>query len=345
MEGKEQFVKLLETMKFVTKDNEWYLLIYFDAESNTCRYKKVGNTKKATEENTMSYEDACGLYNIEIIENPPLPDQYFFTKIKEPNNNTKRTVSDKTLINYLKLHNGECIEVIDKLKEIVQTHEDYPTRKAAYTTLEKLQIDGYETLKKYTIKGKTKTTIKKERKKSNKSKLYNPPVGEFGFCCEEERMAIVFNHIKDIKNFDVFQREFTTRYPYEASLVSQSDMERLYKKYYEYATNGKLAEIQHQRRNRINSTLSQDIINILKKYGLRVTRADGRGTSKPLKKCRRKTQYDADRLSGYRIISIKRGIPIAGKKYELYEDDVKDFTEKLISGEIVLDEALAKERL
>ena len=230
MTGKEQFKKLTETMGFMTNNDEWYKLIYFDNASNTCRYKKVGKSNKATEENTMSYEAACRLYNIEIIEKPPLPDQYFFTKIQEPNNNTKRTVSDKKLINYLELHKDECIEVIDKLKEIAQTHEDYQTRKAAYDTLEKLKVEGYETLKKYTFKNKA--TIKKERKKpsAHKSKLYNPPVGEFRFCCEEEKMAIVFSHIKNVRNFDVFQREFTTRYPYEASLLSQSDMERLYKK-------------------------------------------------------------------------------------------------------------------
>lgn len=33
------------------------------------------------------------------------------------------------------------------------------------------------------------------------------------------------------------------------------------------------------------------------------------------------------------------------KQFELYEDDIKDFTEKLVSGEIILDEILEKERL
>ena len=271
------------------------------------------------------------------------PDKYFLSKVEEEQANVIGLIRDKKLIRYIIEQPDKSKEAIDKLKDFALNSKSPKIKRNALKTCSDLGLVDDEFLKEYQASFHKKKNKKKPS--SHKSKLYNPPVGEFGFCCEEERMAIVFNHIKDIKNFDVFQREFTTRYPYEASLVSQSDMERLYKKYYEYATNGKLAEIQHQRRNRINSTLSQDIINILKKYGLRVTRADGRGTSKPLKKCRRKKQYDADRLSGYRIISIKRGIPIAGKKYELYEDDVKDFTEKLISGEIVLDEALAKERL
>lgn len=271
------------------------------------------------------------------------PDKYFLSKVEEEHANVIGLIRDKKLIRYIIEQPDKSKEAIDKLKDFALNSKSPKIKRNALKTCRDLGLVDDEFLKEYQASFRKKKSKKKPS--SHKSKLYNPPVGEFGFCCEEERMAIVFNHIKDIKNFDVFQREFTTRYPYEASLVSQSDMERLYKKYYEYATNGKLAEIQHQRRNRINTTLSQDIINILKKYGLRVTRADGRGTSKPLKKCRRKKQYDADRLSGYRIISIKRGIPIAGKKFELYEDDVKDFTEKLISGEIVLDEALAKERL
>lgn len=271
------------------------------------------------------------------------PDKYFLSKVEEEHANVIGLIRDKKLIRYIIEQPDKSKEAIDKLKDFALNSKSPKIKRNALKTCRDLGLVDDEFLKEYQASFRKKKSKKKPS--SHKSKLYNPPVGEFGFCCEEERMAIVFNHIKDIKNFDVFQREFTTRYPYEASLVSQSDMERLYKKYYEYATNGKLAEIQHQRKNRINSTLPQDIINILRKYGLRVTRADGRGTSKPLKKCRRKKQYDADRLSGYRIISIKRGIPIAGKKYELYEDDVKDFTEKLISGEIVLDEALAKERL
>ena len=271
------------------------------------------------------------------------PDKYFLSKVEEEHANVIGLIRDKKLIRYIIGQPDESKEAINKLKDFALNSKSPKIKRNALKTCSDIGLVNDEFLKEYQASFRKKKSKKKPS--SHKSKLYNPPVGEFGFCCEEERMAIVFNHIKDIKNFDVFQREFTTRYPYEASLVSQSDMERLYKKYYEYATNGKLAEIQHQRRNRINTTLSQDIINILKKYGLRVTRADGRGTSKPLKKCRRKKQYDADRLSGYRIISIKRGIPIAGKKFELYEDDVKDFTEKLINGEIVLDEALAKERL
>ena len=271
------------------------------------------------------------------------PDKYFLAKVEEEHANVIGLIRDKRLIKYIIEQPDKSKEAINKLKDFALNSKSPKIKRNALKTCSDLGLVNDEFLKEYQASFRKKKSKKKPS--AHKSKLYNPPVGEFGFCCEEERMAIVFSHIKDIENFDVFQREFTTRYPYEASMVSQSDMERLYKKYYEYATNGKLAEIQHQRRNRINSNLPQDIINILRKYGLRVTRADGRGTSKPLKKCRRKKQYDADRLSGYRIISTKKGIPIAGKKFELYEDDVKDFTEKLISGKIVLDEVLAKERL
>lgn len=54
------------------------------------------------------------------------------------------------------------------------------------------------------------------------------------------------------------------------------------------------------------------------------------------KRCRRKKQYDRSRLSGYQIMK-KNGTIIAGKKFELYEADVKDFLSKLQSGEIVIE--------
>lgn len=149
MVGKEQFEKLSETMKFMTKDGEWYKLVYFEAQSNTCRYKKVEGHKSAKDENTISYEEACTLYSIEIIEKDPLPDEYFFIKIQEPDNNIKRTVSDKTLIRYVKEHTEECEAVIEKLKEIVRTHGELKVRKAAYASCVDIGIEGLEELQKY----------------------------------------------------------------------------------------------------------------------------------------------------------------------------------------------------
>ena len=192
------------------------------------------------------------------------PDKYFLSKVEEEHANVIGLIRDKKLIRYIIEQPDKSKEAIDKLKDFALNSKSPKIKRNALKTCRDIGLVDDEFLKEYQASFHKKKSKKKPS--SHKSKLYNPPVGEFGFCCEEERMAIVFNHIKDIKNFDVFQREFTTRYPYEASLVSQSDMERLYKKYYEYATNGKLAEIQHQRRNRINSTLSQDIINILKKW-------------------------------------------------------------------------------
>lgn len=158
MTGKEAFEKLQETMRFMIKDGEYYRLTYFDSENDICRYRKAGGSKSANSENTIDYEKACELHTIEIIENPPTPDQYFLTKIQEDdNNNMLRTVSDRTLISYMKSHLEECGMVIDKLKEIVQTHESYEIRKAAYSTLKTLNIDGHEALKPYTVKAKKST--------------------------------------------------------------------------------------------------------------------------------------------------------------------------------------------
>lgn len=276
------------------------------------------------------------------------PSQWFLARIDEEHANIICLLRDKRLINYLSERKDNWddydYQVVARIKEFAVGNKT-KIRKQAYKMCCDLKLVDEEFEKQY----KEVFAIKKQKRMppSHNSKVYNPKVGEFGFTCEDERIAIVFSHIKkkDRDNFDIFKRNFSTRYPYEARLLNNNKMKKLFNKYLAYIEIGKMAEIQKQRRDRIHSDLPKELIETLKNYGLRVTRADGRGTSKQVKKCRRKRQYDADRLSGYRVISIKKGIPIAGKRFELYEDDIKDFTEKLVSGEIILDEILEKERL
>lgn len=349
MSGKEQFQKIKRETPYISKDGKFYAIKFYDEKNDCCHYRVTDSHKGRKEENIPTYEDACKLYNIELEETIPTPDQYFIKKVDESSNiNVVRTVSDNVLINYIIGHKEECHEAIEKLKEIVRTHEDIKVRKAAYKTCLTIGVEGCEELEMYTEDPDSKSDVAKGKKKpsAHQSKLYNPPVGEFGFCCEEEKMAIVFSHInkKSGYDFESFQREFKTRYRYEASILNQAKMKKLFHKYYSYLMNGKIAKIQAERRRRITTDLPTDILNVLTSYGLRVVRADGRGTSHKVSKSRRKRQYDQDRLSGYRIISIKKGIPIAGKKYELYENDVRDFIDKLKNGEISLEQALEKER-
>jgi len=89
--------------------------------------------KGKDEKDIPTYEDACKLYNIELEETIPTPDQYFLKKVEEENNaNILRTVSDKTFIRYTKDHKEDCTESIEKLKTIAYTHKDKKVRKAAY---------------------------------------------------------------------------------------------------------------------------------------------------------------------------------------------------------------------
>jgi hypothetical protein len=167
----------------------------------------------------------------------------------------------------------------------------------------------------------------------NKSKYYNPTVGEFGFCCEAEKVAIIYNYIRQSKwgNYDLFEKNFTMHYPYEASLLTDEKMHELFEKYNDVDT---IQKIRKERMDRIHSELPKEVIEVLKTYRLRVVRADGRGTSHQVIKCRRKKSYDKGRLSGYQLMKLNCGTVIAGKKFELYESDVMDFISKLQSGEI-----------
>lgn len=71
-------------------------------------------------------------------------------KVTESSNtNLVRTVSDRTLISYMKYHKEDCSEVIDKLKEIVRTHKDVKVRKAAYETCITLELEGTNDLREY----------------------------------------------------------------------------------------------------------------------------------------------------------------------------------------------------
>lgn len=106
--------------------------------------------KGRNEKDIPTYEDACKLYNIELEETIPTPDQYFLKKVdEESNTNILRTVSDATFIRYTKDHKEDCTESIEKLKTIVCTHKDKKVRKAAYESCVEIGIDNVEELHKY----------------------------------------------------------------------------------------------------------------------------------------------------------------------------------------------------
>lgn len=267
-------------------------------------------------------------------ELPGSPTKHFIVNVKNSSYNTLHLVKNQKFIKYLELYKDKCPKTIDLLIELVKTNQKQKIRSSAYSILSALKIENIKDLQVYAWKNTPKTA----NKKTYKSSLYNPPVGEFGFCCEEEKMAILFSSIKEKNwdNYDTFKSTFATRYREDASIQTEDSLKALYDKYYQYAIDGKFKEIQMMRGRRINSTLPEELLKTLDRFDLRVTRADGRGTSKVVKKCRRKKQYNKDRLSGFRIIAKKNGKVFAGKKYELYEEDVKAFCDKLLNGEITL---------
>ncbi|MBS7377921.1 MAG: hypothetical protein KIG42_08020 [Paludibacteraceae bacterium] len=275
------------------------------------------------------------------------PCQYFIRVIDDPNTtNYIAIIRSKELLNYLMENKEKCKDGINKLQEILTTHKKQKVREAAYKVLIAIDEEKYNCLRPY-IYSRNPDKKNSPKIKSYKSKIYNAPVGDFGFCCEEEKMAILFSHIKEKNwdNFKIFKNTFSSRYRYDASLLDDEKMKKLYKKYYDYAVNGKIKTLQKERKARISSSLPKELNDTLYLYNLRYSRADGRGTSKVVTKCRRKKQYDKDRLSGFRILSKYNGKVIAGKNFELYENDVKDFCDKLLNGEIKLPKEELKDNL
>ena len=150
MSGKEQFQKIKKQTPYISKDGKFYAIKFYDEKNDCCHYMVTDSHKGKSENKIPTYEDACKLYNIELEETIPTPDQYFLKKVdEESNTNILRTVSDATFIRYTKDHKEDCTESIEKLKAIVCTHKDKKVRKAAYETCVEIGVDGIEGLQKY----------------------------------------------------------------------------------------------------------------------------------------------------------------------------------------------------
>lgn len=150
MSGKEQFQKIKKEMPYISKDGKFYTIKFYDEKNDCCHYMVTNLHKGKNEVDIPTYEDACKLYNIELEETIPTPDQYFLKKVdEESNTNILRTVSDTTFIRYTKDHKEDCAESIEKLKTIVCTHKDKRVRKAAYKSCVEIGVDDIEELQKY----------------------------------------------------------------------------------------------------------------------------------------------------------------------------------------------------
>jgi hypothetical protein len=150
MSGKEQFQKIKKETPYISKDGKFYAIKFYDEKNDCCHYRVTDSHKGRNEKDIPTYEDAYKLYNIELEETIPTPDQYFLKKVdEESNTNILRTVSDATFIRYTKDHKEDCTESIEKLKTIVCTHKDKKVRKAAYESCVEIGIDNVEELHKY----------------------------------------------------------------------------------------------------------------------------------------------------------------------------------------------------
>ena len=319
----------------IVKDGKYYKILYADFDINRMVIKE--DNKAINPSRTTAYDDLAKGWIIEINNKVVTPDEYFLQNCENGDPSVK-AITDRRLISYINTNKENpnfCKMVVDKLIELALTHSKDNIKKAAYKTCKEIGVvdekfeDSYK-------KSYAKPKAERQKKISaHKSKYYNPSVGEFGFCCEAEKVAIIYGYVGKKKwgDYGIFVKNFASHFPYEASLLSEEQMNELFEKYkYESI----IQKIRSQRMSRLHSELPDEVIKILKSYGLRVVRADGRGTKHQVKKCRRKKQYDRSRLSGYQIMK-KNGTIIAGKKFELYEADVKDFLSKLQSGEIVIE--------
>ncbi|MBO5007390.1 MAG: hypothetical protein J6D26_00975 [Clostridia bacterium] len=133
----EKFKKIKSEIPYMQKDGEKYTLIFYDENTNTCKFKHKPLKQKVNKKIAMlpTYEDVCKKYNVEIEEHPLTPAQYFMWKIHEENNpHILFTVSNPIFVSYMRQHKEEYPDVINKLIEIIKTHPDEAVRKAASKT-------------------------------------------------------------------------------------------------------------------------------------------------------------------------------------------------------------------
>lgn len=168
MSGKEKFEKIKKEAPHISKDGKIYAIKFYDEKNNCCYYRVTNSHKGKNEEDIPAYEDVCKLYNIELEETIPTPDQYFLTKVDdESNTNMLHAVSNRAFISYTKDHKEDCAEAIEKLKNIVCTHEDDNVREAAYKSLVKIGVDGVEGLQKYINNQEDTDTDKTAQEETN----------------------------------------------------------------------------------------------------------------------------------------------------------------------------------
>lgn len=144
MGTKADLRRVKKDMKYIIKGDTWYKLVYADVANKHCIAKKVEYSNNASDKNANRYEDVKNIWDIELREEAITPDQYFFMQLNKPGVDLKyirRAVSNRTLINYVVENRDKCTDVIDKLKEIMQTHDDYDVRLSAYQTCKKTGIE------------------------------------------------------------------------------------------------------------------------------------------------------------------------------------------------------------
>ena len=180
MNYKEGFKKIKAEMPYIRKDNERYILTFYEPETNTCVYRKHPRTDGKKPNDCKEYKNACKLYNIVLEDETPTPIQhfrYFLRNIdKKKLEQTLRTLADEIILDYIRNNKEDCLDVLEALKNIVKTNPERKVREAAYNTCSILEADGYKEFEKYIDSPeitKIKKTLEQSQEKNQKQQI-NP---------------------------------------------------------------------------------------------------------------------------------------------------------------------------
>lgn len=193
MTYKQRVKAFQKEIGFIIRNEKYYKILYADFDTKRMVIKEVD---KENPKNTTEYEVLSKDWVIEINNKTITPDEYFLQNCESSDPSVK-AVTDKKLISYINENKEKesCKIAVDKLIELALTYTKDNVKRAAYQTCKEIGVVDEEFEKTYK-KSYTKTKVDRKPKLSaHKSKYYNPSVGEFGFCCEAEKIAIIYGYV------------------------------------------------------------------------------------------------------------------------------------------------------
>lgn len=310
-----------------------YTVIFVKESDNTLVLKTVKNQNCDAEMTVQELVDNGYSIEFQTDDNKETPIEWFRRMISSDDVKNRRIAMRFDAINGI----TEMGEVKRKVINAALTDPDEEVRVAAYQTIETIGWLDEGIQEAYARRIEELSEIKKRDKALGFYKLpyvkcekkYETALDGgslLGIVAERERVVIVMWNLKNISK-EKFRKQFKARFP-KYKNIRNDELNKLYM-HYLYLWENQREQLKKEwdiRNSRIKKDLPEEVQVMIDECGLRVLRSDGRGTARKITPIQKKN-YDCHTLSGYRLVDLD-GNTVAGRKYELYEQDVYEFCKR-----------------